>query len=90
MKVAKERKMFRNISKFIRTFNPKARLFIQENEFCFEPETQTIVIDLNEIFFVPIDEAIDKRVLKRKWFSIWYFNSNLLYFAWDSTFAIKS
>ena len=68
MKVAKERKMFRNISKFIRTFNPKARLLIQEDEFCFEPETQTIVIDLNEIFFVPIDEAIDKRVLKENGF----------------------
>jgi hypothetical protein len=63
-----ERKLYKKINTFIRSFNPTVRLKIENDEFAYDLKTNSVIIDLDEIIFIPHDEALDKKVLKENGF----------------------
>jgi hypothetical protein len=68
METTLERKLFKKVYKFIRSFNPTLRLKLQEEEFCYAIDFNTVMLDLNEIIFEADDEFMDKQILKEKGF----------------------
>jgi hypothetical protein len=68
MNTVVERKLYKKVNSFVRSFNPTVRLTIEQDEFCYQVDKNVIMLDLNEIIFVPSDEKIDKQVLKENGF----------------------